>query len=90
MPPIASARPHSVRQRADSKSISPYILKMMMCAQNPKAAVDSLHVKKLIVLLVALGALLSACTGQIRIQDGHDGNEGGGFCPPGQAKKGNC
>jgi hypothetical protein len=46
--------------------------------------------KKLIVLLVALGALLSACTGQIRIQDGHDGNEGGGFCPPGQAKKGNC
>ena len=46
--------------------------------------------KKLIVLLVALGALLSACTGQIRIHDGDGGNEGGGFCPPGQAKKGNC
>ena len=46
--------------------------------------------KKLIVLLVALGALLSACTGQIRIQDGYDGDRGGGFCPPGQAKKGNC
>jgi hypothetical protein len=63
-------------------------LKMMMCAQNPKAAVDSLHVKKLIVLLVALGALLSAYTGQIRIQDGHDGNEGGGFCPPRTGQEG--
>ena len=46
--------------------------------------------KKVIVLLVALGALLSACTGQISIPGDHGSNEGGGFCPPGQAKKGNC
>ncbi len=73
----------------------------MMRAQKSKAAVDSLqhgfpwkvpggNVKKLIVQLFVVGALLSACTGQIRIHDDHGGNEGGGFCPPGQAKKGNC
>lgn len=46
--------------------------------------------KKGIVLLVALGALLSACTAQIRIPGDHGGKEEKGFCPPGQAKKGNC
>ena len=46
--------------------------------------------KKIIVLFAALGALLSACAGEIQIGDDHRGHEGGGFCPPGQAKKGNC
>ena len=47
--------------------------------------------KKFIVSLVALGALLSACTGQIRIPgDHHGGHDDKGFCPPGQAKKGKC
>ncbi len=47
--------------------------------------------KKLIVVLAALGALLSACTGTIRIPgDHHDDHSDKKFCPPGQAKKGNC
>jgi len=42
--------------------------------------------KILIALLMALG-LLSACV----IEPGYHGREkGGDFCPPGQAKKGNC
>lgn len=47
--------------------------------------------KKFIVLLAALGVLLSGCTGSIRIPgDHHDGHDDKGFCPPGQAKKGKC
>ena len=42
--------------------------------------------KILIALLMALG-LLSACV----IEPGyHEREKGGDFCPPGQAKKGNC
>jgi hypothetical protein len=42
--------------------------------------------KTLIALLMALG-LLSACV----VEPEHHGHEkGGDFCPPGQAKKGNC
>ncbi|WP_334119250.1 hypothetical protein [Limnobacter sp.] len=43
--------------------------------------------------ILALVALLGGCaihtpSGSV-IVDPHDGH-GGGFCPPGQAKKGNC
>lgn len=46
------------------------------------------------VLLVALMAsMLNGCIGYVHGDDGyydrHD-NRNGGFCPPGQAKKGNC
>ena len=51
-----------------------------------------------LLTLLLCGALLSGCavhtpSGSIVIDparaDRHHGN-GGGFCPPGQAKKGNC
>ncbi|MBZ6065460.1 hypothetical protein LA374_04420 [Aeromonas schubertii] len=53
--------------------------------------------------VIMLALLLSACSQQgavrirdadIRLDDTHirisDGNSGGSFCPPGQAKKGRC
>ena len=41
---------------------------------------------RLIALLMVFG-LLSACV----VDNNHHGHEkGGDFCPPGQAKKGNC
>lgn len=48
---------------------------------------------KIIVLLAVTMALLSGCavytpSGSV-VVDPHNGNNGG-FCPPGQAKKGNC
>lgn len=47
--------------------------------------------KKIIVLFVALGALLSGCVVDPGRHHGdHDGHGDKGFCPPGQAKKGNC
>ena len=47
--------------------------------------------KKFIVLIAALGALMSACTGSIRVPgDHHGGHDDKKFCPPGQAKKGKC
>ena len=42
--------------------------------------------KILIALIMALG-LLSACVIE---PEQHEHEKGGGFCPPGQAKKGNC
>lgn len=47
-------------------------------------------------IIAALAVLsLSACNATVRdgntsihVNDGHNGN--GNFCPPGQAKKGNC
>ncbi|MEO8132858.1 MAG: hypothetical protein ABI831_02615 [Betaproteobacteria bacterium] len=41
--------------------------------------------KRLIVLLLAVSGLLSACV----VEGPKHGHERG-FCPPGQAKKGNC
>jgi hypothetical protein len=41
--------------------------------------------KKLILLLIAVSGLLSACVVEV---PKHDDDRG--FCPPGQAKKGNC
>jgi hypothetical protein len=49
--------------------------------------------KTMIALLVALG-LLSACVVEPEHHGhdngGHGQEKGGDFCPPGQAKKGNC
>lgn len=51
--------------------------------------------KKLLAVLVA-GLLLQACAvytpgGSVVVDPGHSHPSGdGGFCPPGQAKKGNC
>lgn len=52
------------------------------------------------ILLIALALSLSGCIGYIHDNGRHrdDGyydqgphdNRNGGFCPPGQAKKGNC
>jgi hypothetical protein len=47
---------------------------------------------KLVIALGLVAAMLSACavytpSGAV-VVDPHGG--GGGFCPPGQAKKGNC
>ena len=50
------------------------------------------------VLLSALCVLsLSACNATVRdgnshvhVNDGYGGHSNGNFCPPGQAKKGNC
>jgi len=51
------------------------------------------HMKTFFSIL-ALVALLGGCavhtpSGSV-IVDPHDSHGGGGFCPPGQAKKGNC
>ena len=58
--------------------------------------------KKMLLLLMTLGSLsLTACavhtpSGSIVVDpdghysDGHRHSRHGGFCPPGQAKKGNC
>jgi len=44
--------------------------------------------KKMIVALAVMAGLLSGC---VVYDDGpHRGGPGNGFCPPGQAKKGNC
>lgn len=47
---------------------------------------------KLLLALLAASLLLEACAvyvpGVVVEPDGYGG--GGGFCPPGQAKKGNC
>lgn len=49
---------------------------------------------KRFVALIALASLLGACAvytpaGSVVVDPGRGGG-GGGFCPPGQAKKGNC
>ncbi len=50
-------------------------------------AAESLMTKLICVLLVAAG-LVSGC---VYVGDGHPrGGYGNNFCPPGQAKKGNC
>lgn len=54
--------------------------------------IEGLLMKKICTLLVLLGALAGCAVytpdGAV-IVDPH-GSAGGGFCPPGQAKKGNC
>ncbi|MGE8603958.1 lipoprotein [Bordetella trematum] len=49
---------------------------------------------KIFYALAMVAALLAGCAvytpdGAVII-DPHGGGRGGGFCPPGQAKKGNC
>ncbi|MEN5344176.1 hypothetical protein ABE599_10775 [Achromobacter mucicolens] len=49
---------------------------------------------KVLFGLALVASLLSACAvytpqGSV-VVDPHDGGGRGGFCPPGQAKKGNC
>jgi hypothetical protein len=52
--------------------------------------------KQLLGILAVVGTLLSGCavytpTGAVVVDPGAGGARGGGnFCPPGQAKKGNC
>ena len=57
--------------------------------------------RKIFCLLLASAALLGGCAlyvpdvpdvpGVVVVpQDGSQGGPGNGFCPPGQAKKGNC
>ena len=50
---------------------------------------------KNIVLLLAAVSLLCGCAvytpaGSVVVDPGDPPHQGGGFCPPGQAKKGNC
>lgn len=50
---------------------------------------------KRFVALIALASLVGACAvytpaGSVVVDPGRSGGSGGGFCPPGQAKKGNC
>jgi hypothetical protein len=52
---------------------------------------------KTLIAILAATSLLSACAvytpaGSVVVDPGSRpaGNGGGGFCPPGQAKKGNC
>lgn len=49
---------------------------------------------KTLIALLTLAALLGGCAvytpaGSV-VVDPHGSGGGGGFCPPGQAKKGNC
>jgi len=51
--------------------------------------------KKIVALLTAAGVLgmLSGCAGDVPgapVVVAPQGGPGNGFCPPGQAKKGNC
>jgi hypothetical protein len=54
--------------------------------------------EKILCLLAVSAALLSGCAlyvpdspGVVVVPQGHpQGGPGNGFCPPGQAKKGNC
>lgn len=50
--------------------------------------------KKMIVVLTIAGGILSGCAVYVPDQPGvivrPQGGPGNGFCPPGQAKKGNC
>lgn len=50
---------------------------------------------KRFLVLIALTSFVSACAlytpaGSVVVDPGRSGGGGGGFCPPGQAKKGNC
>jgi hypothetical protein len=50
---------------------------------------------KKIISLLSLALMLSSCalytpSGSVVIDPNGGGGHGGGFCPPGQAKKGNC
>jgi len=50
---------------------------------------------KIILSLLAAVSLLYGCAvytpgGSVVVDPGHEHRDGGGFCPPGQAKKGNC
>ncbi|AYH45614.1 hypothetical protein [Azoarcus sp. DN11] len=51
---------------------------------------------KLFIALIAVASLVGACAvytpaGSVVVDPaGQGGQRGGGFCPPGQAKKGNC
>ncbi len=50
---------------------------------------------KRFLALIGLASLLGACAvytpaGSVVVDPGGPGGPGGGFCPPGQAKKGNC
>ncbi|WP_169126266.1 hypothetical protein [Aromatoleum evansii] len=50
---------------------------------------------KRFLALIALASLLGACAvytpaGSVVVDPGGPRGSGGGFCPPGQAKKGNC
>jgi len=51
-------------------------------------------VKKLIIVLALASNALAACAVYVPDQPGvvarPQGGPGNGFCPPGQAKKGNC
>jgi hypothetical protein len=46
--------------------------------------------RRVIALLVAAGMALSACVVVAPPQDSPKGGPGNDYCPPGQAKKGNC
>lgn len=41
------------------------------------------------LLVAVMLAMLTGCVGYVHDRYPHD-NRDGGFCPPGQAKKGNC
>lgn len=50
---------------------------------------------KTLFTLLTTALLLTGCavytpSGSVVVDPGHSHGGGGGFCPPGQAKKGNC
>ncbi len=92
----ATARPPDAAVGRPARSAHRYKGTALVAARLPTlAASTTLNADmKILCSLALLASLLSGCavytpSGAV-IVDPHDGGGRGGFCPPGQAKKGNC
>jgi hypothetical protein len=68
-----------------------------MLARHLKSAPDNFHqgismkqTAATVIFAFAMSLLMSACVYRAEPGQGHGRGQKGDFCPPGQAKKGNC